>query len=51
MKDFRAIFIFENKKVFDSFVDSGWEANAQAEAAAKSDGKGGSLFKRFPTPE
>ena len=43
VKDFRAIFIFENKKVFDSFVDSGWEANAQAEAAAKSGGKGGAL--------
>lgn len=43
VKDFRAIFIFENKKVFDSFVNSGWEANAQAEAAAKSDEKGGSI--------
>lgn len=43
VKDFRAIFIFDNKKVFDSFVDSGWEANAQADAAAKSDDKGGAL--------
>lgn len=43
VKDFRAVFIFENKKVFDSFVQSGWEANAQADAAAKSDNKGGAL--------
>jgi len=43
VKDFRAIFIFDNKKVFDSFVNSGWEANAQADAAAKSDKKGGAI--------
>ena len=43
VKDFRAIFVFDNKKVFDSFVNSGWEANAQADAAAKSDDKGGSF--------
>lgn len=43
VKDFRAIFIFDNKKVFESFVNSGWEANAQADAAAKSDGKGGAF--------
>jgi lipid-binding SYLF domain-containing protein len=43
VKDFRAIFIFENKKVFDSFVNSGWEANAQADAAAKAGEDGGAL--------
>ena len=43
IKDFRAIFIFDNKKVFNSFVNSGWEANAQADAAAKSGKKGGSV--------
>jgi len=42
VKDFRVIFIFDNKKVFDSFVDSGWEANAQADAAAEAGEKGGS---------
>jgi len=40
VKDFRVVFLFENKKVFDNFVNSGWEANAQADAAAKA-GKGG----------
>lgn len=41
IKDFRAIFIFENQKVYDEFVEHGWEANAQAEATAKyeKDGK------------
>ena len=43
VKDFRAIFLFENKKVFDSFVNSGWEANAQADAAAKAGKEGGAL--------
>jgi lipid-binding SYLF domain-containing protein len=41
VKDFRAVFFFKNKKVFYDFVNSGWEANAQADAAAKyqEDGK------------
>ncbi len=43
VKDFRAIFIFDNKKVFNSFVNSGWEANAQADAAAEAGEKGGSV--------
>ncbi|EDZ63228.1 hypothetical protein SMGD1_1367 [Sulfurimonas gotlandica GD1] len=43
VKDFRAIFLFENKKVFDSFVNSGWEANAQADAAAKAGKEGGAV--------
>jgi lipid-binding SYLF domain-containing protein len=40
IKDFRAIFLFENKAAFDQFVNEGWEANAQADAAAKLDHKG-----------
>jgi len=43
VKDFRAIFLFENKKVFDDFINSGWEANAQADAAAKAGEKGGAI--------
>lgn len=43
VKDFRAVFLFENKKVFDDFVNSGWEANAQADAAAKYEKGGGAL--------
>ncbi|WP_353661323.1 hypothetical protein [Hydrogenimonas sp. SS33] len=33
VKDFHIAFIFDNKKVFDHFVNSGWEANAQADAS------------------
>lgn len=43
VKDFRAVFLFENKKVFNDFVNSGWEANAQADAAAKVGKEGGAL--------
>ena len=40
-KDFRGVFIFTGRGVLESFIDSGWEANAQADAAAKSGDKGG----------
>lgn len=43
IKDFRAVFVFDNKEVLDSFINSGWEANTQVDAAAKSDEKGGSI--------
>ena len=45
IKDFRAVFLFENKKVFDNFINKGWEANAQADAAAKAGEDGGALNK------
>ncbi len=43
VKDFRIVFLFENKKVFDNFVNYGWEANAQADAAAKAGKEGGAI--------
>lgn len=43
VKDFRAVFLFENKRAYDTFVRSGWEANAQADATAKYEDSGGSL--------
>ncbi|MDP1784935.1 MAG: hypothetical protein Q8K81_05870 [Sulfuricurvum sp.] len=43
IKDFRAVFLFENKAVFDRFVNKGWEANAQADAAAKLADKGDAI--------
>ena len=43
VKNFRGIFVFETEKVFNQFVDSGWEANAQAGASAKAGKEGGSL--------
>lgn len=41
IKDFRGVFVFHTHKAFKQFVDSGWEATAQADAAAKSGNKGG----------
>ena len=43
VKDFRAVFLFEDKKTYDTFVNSGWEANAQADAAAKYEETGGAI--------
>lgn len=43
VKDFRGVFVFTTRKAFDDFVDKGWEAGGQADAAAKSDKKGGAL--------
>ena len=41
VKDFRAVFIFYDKNVLNNFVEKGWEFGGQADAAAKSDEKGG----------
>ena len=43
VKDFNVVFIFDNQKVYDDFLNSGWEANAQADAAVKSGEKGDDL--------
>jgi lipid-binding SYLF domain-containing protein len=43
VKDFRGVFVFTTPKAFANFVDHGWEANVQADAAAIADGKGGAV--------
>lgn len=42
VKDFRGVFIFSTQKAFRHFVDQGWQAEAQADAAAQADDKGAS---------
>ena len=42
-KDFRAVFVFQNQEALDRFTEHGWTVGAQADAAAKSDKKGGSV--------
>ncbi len=42
IKDFRGIFIFTTNDALTKFVDKGWQAGAQADAAAKSGEKGAS---------
>lgn len=39
-KDFRGVFVFTSKEALKQFVESGWDASAQADAAAKSGEKG-----------
>lgn len=43
VKDFRGVFIFHDKAKLQSFIDKGWDFSGQADAAAKSNEKGGQL--------
>jgi lipid-binding SYLF domain-containing protein len=43
MDKFRVVFIFDNEKVFDSFVNSGWEFGGQSTVAAKTEDQGGAM--------
>ena len=43
VKKFSVIFVFENRKALDDFVDGGWEFGGQSTAAAKTGDSGGSL--------
>jgi lipid-binding SYLF domain-containing protein len=43
VKKFSVIFVFDNEKVLNDFINSGWEFGGQASAAAKTEEKGGSM--------
>jgi len=44
VKKFRVVFVFDNAKAFNGFVNSGWQMGGQADAAAKtSPEKGGAM--------
>ena len=43
VKKYYAIFIFTSNKAFNNFLDKGWSAEGQADAAAKSDVQGGAV--------
>jgi lipid-binding SYLF domain-containing protein len=43
VKDFRGIFIFYDEGRLEDFIEHGWDFGAQADAAAKSDEKGGQV--------
>ncbi len=43
VKDYRVIFVFETEPALANFVNSGWEASSQADAAATAKGEGGSF--------
>ena len=42
-KDYRAVFVFETSDALHNFVNSGWDADAHAEAMAKAGQKGGAF--------
>ncbi|WP_221032110.1 hypothetical protein [Actomonas aquatica] len=41
VKDFRGVFVFYDEKALNDFIEYGWDFTAQADAAAKSEDKGG----------
>jgi len=43
VKKFRLVWVFENQKGLDSFINSGWELGAQTSAAAQASGQGAAL--------
>ena len=43
VKDFRGIFVFYNRDAFNNFVEHGWTAQGQADAAAKANDKGAAI--------
>jgi len=43
IKKFRLVWVFENQKDFNDFINSGWELSGQGTAAAQVAGEGASL--------
>jgi len=43
VKKFRLVWVFENQKDLDGFINSGWELGAQTTAAAQAGGQGASF--------
>jgi lipid-binding SYLF domain-containing protein len=43
VKKFRVVFVFDNEKAFNSFVNSGWQFGGQSTAALKTENKGASM--------
>ena len=41
VKDYGVVFVFETQQALAKFIDSGWDASGQADAAAKAGEKGG----------
>jgi lipid-binding SYLF domain-containing protein len=43
VQKFRVVFLFDNEKAFNSFINSGWDFGGQSTAAAKNGNKGGAM--------
>ncbi len=48
VKKFNLVWVFENDKVFNKFIESGWEFGGEANAAAKTGTQGGALEGAVP---
>ncbi len=44
VKDYRVVFVFETPEALSQFLNSGWDASGQADAAAKAKESGGALL-------
>ena len=47
VKDFRGVFVFTTRAALRRFTEDGWDASAQADAAAQAGNKGGSFAGAF----
>jgi lipid-binding SYLF domain-containing protein len=43
VKKFRVVFVFDNPKTFNNFINTGWQFGGQSTAAAKTVNKGGAM--------
>jgi lipid-binding SYLF domain-containing protein len=43
VKKFRVVFVFDNPKTFNNFINTGWQFGGQSTAAAKTANKGGAM--------
>lgn len=43
VKDFRTVFVFHDRDSMNDFIEKGWDFSGEADAAAKSNSKGGDL--------
>ena len=46
-KEYFSVFIFDNEKVFNDFIEDGWEANTQIDASIKADDDGESINESY----
>jgi lipid-binding SYLF domain-containing protein len=50
VKDYRMIFVFENEKALAQFINSGWSASSQSDAAAKAGTSGAAYSGAVEAP-
>ncbi len=51
IKDYRVVFVFHTREKFDSFINAGWSAEGQADAAATTSETGGEASGAVAIPD